>query len=374
MQANKINYFIQLIIAICSFAASAHSQSFYNNWQEQTHFIPDSGQIGLGVQNFAFFKDNEYFNPIWPGYTLLGNSFSAEAQYFFYPKLKLKLGYEDIRFWGQKNPYISQLYITVSYIFNSKWTLNMGKLDGNISHQYIEPMLNPENRFLHPLEQGLQFVYKGKHLQSDIYIDWEKFLLWGQPFQEHLTQGTVNKFSFQWQKTSLNLHFQSIITHHGGQIDQSPLSVETLINTASGIELKRQSGKIQLSTNHYLLTFNDNSPTKKYPFTAGRAYWGVADIILKHHQLELGYWYGDFFITTKGNPLFRNVPTTNLDWQNIQPQRSLVMFKYRYTESRIKKLNFDVQAEVYYDIFHQITDYAFGLYIRFSHTKTIHLK
>ncbi len=93
-----------------------------------------------------------------------------------------------------------------------------------------------------------------------------------------------------------------------------------------------------------------------------------------HHQFQLGYWYGDFFITTKGNPIFRNVPTTNLEWQNIQPQRSLALLKYRYQNISIHKVVFDVDFDAYYDIFHTLFDYSFGIYLKINYNHRFKIK
>ncbi len=361
------------LIFVISFllATSSQAQFFYENWREDNSLMPDSTKLWLKVQDLSFFKDNEYFNPMWTGYTLLGNSFSTEIQYHFLENLYTKLGYYNLRFWGRDTNYVNCLYFNVLYRLSSRWTLSLGRLAGNLAHGYIEPMLNPESRFLHPIEQGIQFQYSGTHFKTDIWLDWEHFELWNDPFQEWLTQGTVSEFHFDMNKITVRIPIQSIITHHGGQIDTSPLGVETLINSATGLEITSKFSDVEIMASQYILTFNDFSPTKKYPFAAGRAFYSLLSLSSTHYQIEIGYWYGDFFITTKGNPIFRNLPTTNMDWRNIQPQRSLSILKYRYKNAFWGKMRFDVQFEGYYDIFHGNFDYAMGIYLNLNQKNNI---
>jgi hypothetical protein len=346
------------------------AQRTFTALEPQSIANSDTSKLVLGINNLLFFKNNEYFTKLWPGYTLPGNSLHPEFSYRLSSQLSVNFGAQWVYFYGKQNATAHQLTWGVTYLPNQHWTIKSGYLNSSLSHHLLEEMLNPETIFLHPVENGLQFLYQNTKFTTDIWLDWEQFILWKDPFQEHLTQGTSSKFKwFENERWSLKTPLQTIITHHGGQIDSSPLGVETLINTALGYNLERKFTRFSLFLDQYIFIFNDMSPEKRYPFKDGRAFLSQGGISSASHLFSVGYWYGDYFITTKGNPIFCNY--NNVEPNYIEPQRAFILIKYEYHLLKFKNWQFTTAFDAYYDIFNAHFEYSYGVYFNINQLFTL---
>jgi hypothetical protein len=319
----------------------------------------------LSFQNILFFKNNEYFTKLWPGYTLIGNSLNPLLHIRLHNRLDAVAGFHVVYFYGDSQVYYLSPVWRLRFKPNEHWTIVAGNLHSALQHNLLEPMYNPEQVFLHPQEKGLQFLYQGHSFSTDIWIDWEKFILWGDAFQEWFTQGTASTFRcVQNDRFSLQIPLQSIITHHGGQIDVADKGVETLANVAMGYSASITKNGRQWIAEQYLLGFFDLSPQKQYPFTGGRAFLSQVAIKMPRTMYSLGYWYGDYFLTAKGNPLFNQYNPANLF--DIEGQRSFVLGHFEVSNNSIRQFRFTAALDVYYDIFNGFFEYSYGLYFQLN--------
>ena len=341
------------------------AQRAFSGLKQENYVLDDSTRLAFSLQNLLFFKNNEYFTKLWPGYTLLGNSIRAELIVQVVPKLRLNIGTQLILFHGRDEAFVDELIWGVEFKLSENWSVKSGSLNSALSHNMLEAIYDTENIILHPQEKGLQFLYNGNNFSTDIWIDWEQFIIWGDPFQEWFTQGTssewqiINKANWQFK-----IPFQSIITHHGGQIDDSPLGVETLVNSAIGYIFEYKFNASSVFIEQYALSFNDVSPSLKYPFEAGRAFLSQIGLTTDKHFFMLGYWYGDYFMSTKGNHLFNHYNPVNPKY--IEGQRSFALLKYEFRNFGLDNFKFTTAFEAYYDIFNSYFEYSYGIYFNLN--------
>jgi hypothetical protein len=116
----------------------------------------DKGDLRISLNAFTFFKDNEYFNDIVAGYTLSGTQLNPQLVYYPTKELRLEAGVFLWKDFG--NPTLQQVRPT----YRATWTHGssqfiFGNIKANLSHGYIEPLLDFERVILKPLEEGVQY-------------------------------------------------------------------------------------------------------------------------------------------------------------------------------------------------------------------------
>ena len=67
----------------------------------------------------------------------------------------------------------------------------MGNLNNNQNHRLPEPLREPELFLTEKPEAGFQAKYKNRLIDIDSWIDWQKFILPGDAFKEHLSSDLV---------------------------------------------------------------------------------------------------------------------------------------------------------------------------------------
>ncbi|MCX6256783.1 MAG: hypothetical protein NTW49_02620 [Bacteroidia bacterium] len=212
--------------------------------QEDNSFFTDSvfkssrpaGDLNFHFNNLNFFKNNEYFNNLEEGMTRPGYYVLPVFQYQLSGKTRITAGGIFLKYSGKKVFDVVEPVFSVNQMITEKFRIIFGSLEGNLNHQLPEPVFRFENIFDENIENGLQFLYSGKKLRSDIWLNWENFIETNDTDQERFTVGISNKYRFN--ETGLvrfSLPATILFKHRGGQINTGAY-LQTLVNSYTGIE------------------------------------------------------------------------------------------------------------------------------------------
>lgn len=337
---------------------------------ERTAFFApaDSQKLFFHLTDKNFFKNNEYFNKLNEGYTLLG--VVLEPSFIYQPgrSTRLEVGASFLKYSGREGFSDVQPLIRFQYQPSSAFQMVMGSLYGGTQHGLIEPLYRWEQEFMNPVENGLQFLFNTAHFKADIWLQWEKFILRNDPFQEELSVGSSMSYKLLPQESTFNLTipFQSLISHHGGQELAVDLPLQTLANYASGLKASWQMhGKLkEVDLECWVMGYNDLSPQKLQGYKSGYGVYPKAGVKVGSFLFQTGYFHGGKFLAIKGEPLFQSslIPKT----EYLYPQRNLMTSKLAFSKLIQKGISVAAFAETYTDLYLGNTDYNYGVHIIFD--------
>ncbi|MEM7110463.1 MAG: hypothetical protein AAF519_19700, partial [Bacteroidota bacterium] len=204
---------------------------------DQLQPIPkqDSNALYIGFNALGFTKNNEYFNDIADGFTLFGFQFNPYFSYQVGDRFKFSGGlYLQQDFGNDDFSEIAPTF-TAQYTFLNGKVL-FGTLEGATSHQLIEPLFDFERVLVNRLENGFQFKIDKPDFFFDLWVDWQNMIYPGDNDQEEVTAGiSFRKKIVEAGDVKFTLPVQALVFHRGGQIDSSPLPLQTYLNTALGL-------------------------------------------------------------------------------------------------------------------------------------------
>ncbi|OFZ02338.1 MAG: hypothetical protein A2491_09760 [Bacteroidetes bacterium RIFOXYC12_FULL_35_7] len=330
----------------------------------------DSNKVFFRIENANFFKNNEYFGVLEDGYTTLGSLLKPSFVYYPSSKSKLQAGVHLLKYFGTEK--ISQVYPVFSFQVNVVKGLDvlLGSLYSGYNHGLIEPLYKPERHFENNWENGVQILTRYARIKSDIWLNWEKFILPGDPFKEEFTVGTNTQIFLNDTASDFvfSIPVQGIFTHKGGQIDAAkdePL--ESLTNLAGGISFlhKIKSDFINSwGVNGMYVASNDISHTKLQPYISGYGIFSEAWINTKYVNLFAAYWDGNYFIAPRGEPLYSSVSVK--DKGIFVPHNQLLTGKIGLKKKVHKDITIEVRFEGYYELYDKNFDYSYGIHITFN--------
>jgi hypothetical protein len=336
---------------------------------EKSLLSSDTNKLFLNIENSNFFKNNEYFNDFVEGYTLLG--------YFFHPSLVYKptsntnveAGVHFLKYSGIESFTKVLPTFRFQYEAGQKLDIVFGNIYGTYNHGLIEPIFKPERYFTDNIENGLQFLYHTNRFKSDLWVNWEQFIFQGSPYQEKFTIGYSAKYLLKESSGSGNIYipFQMVGTHRGGQINSTDEHLQSIINSALGIIWDYNVDKKwlkSLSVQQYILSFTDVSPDKQLPYIYGRALYSNLYLNSGYFKIMLGWWYGDFFISSRGEPLYQSVSTIDKNYK--EPQRAMFISKFKFEKRIFRDIIIGAGVETYFDLYNYNLDYTYGVHIIFN--------
>ncbi|MCL2650858.1 MAG: hypothetical protein FWD60_07525 [Candidatus Azobacteroides sp.] len=367
---NILSFFLLLV------SISVHSQWIPENLLSTVQLSEnDSNKLTLAVDMTGFFKDNEYFSPVELGRTLPGTNFLPRIAYQIDNKFRAELGIHKVYFSGEQKRdnrglFIDGIFARMQYAINPEFNLVLGNIYGGLNHRLIEPLYQWESQLIEKPESGLQLVYKNERFFGDVWVDWRRYIEFGDSVPELLTfgmsfNGMLTKPQNQLQ---VSIPFQLLINHSGGQINVSPPPMIVMGNAATGIcmeySLKNRFLKsVALKT--YIAGYYDKLPDKtQRPYRDG---WGVYPVVQLNSTLfsfMTGYWYAKQFYALNGEQLLGSF---NPNYPNeLLPERKLLTTKLMYSQQLLKNLNIGAGIETYTDLNLKWTDYSFNVYLRFN--------
>jgi len=337
------------------FAFSAKAQ--LNNAYLYNRICPAdslSNELHLNFYNFNYVRNYEYSNNFHDGYTLYGTQLEPQLVYYTHPNLAITAGaYLRKDFGNERGLYDAKPLFNLKYSKNNL-TLVFGSLEGNIQHNYIEPLYDFERKITTPIEYGTQLLIDKEKFNLDTWIAWQKMIYRGDAAKEEIIGGFTTDVSLiKNENWKLTIPAQMLVYHQGGQIDVlKAIPISTLFNGATGFTLSGNVGYHikQIYTTNYVAAYKDFSPTKVRAYQGGFGLWLNAGIDTRWGNLAASYWKGNKFISIKGMPLYQSVSETMNNYGYTQNHRNILMLRYIYQKELLPNLYLDARFEPHFDL------------------------
>ncbi len=315
-----------------------------------------SQYLYFDINSFNFVRNYEYFNAFQDGYTLFGTILEPQLQYAANENLIVSLGGFLRKDFGDNAIHDAKPLFSLKYSKNNL-SLIFGSLEGNVQHQYIEPLYDLERRITTPIEYGAQLKINKPKYDLDAWIAWEKMIYKPATEQEQIAGGLSGQLKLidkdYWK---LSLPVQFMLKHAGGQIDVNPNKdpLSTIFNGAVGFKVERLFHRNKtfkkLFAENYVVGYKDMSPISIQPFENGNGIWLNAGVTSKFGTFITSYWNGNNFLSIKGTPIFQSL-SSDIDYPNYtEKNRSLLFFRYAYQQPILPNLFLDVRIEPIIDL------------------------
>jgi len=359
--------YLKITCAIFAIFLPFHALGQFNpdNLQSDSSIlVPEYQKFGIRFSSIGFFKNNEYFHPLIDGYTLPGFIVQPRLYYQAGDKFGLDIGIHLSQYSGRRGLNQCEPIFRATYQPSTNFSILLGWLKGTQEHQLIEPLFQWERMYTQPLEYGAQFIYNTNKFKMDTWINWDKYIELNDPFQEELFFG-LNQKVLLMHKNGFEIWvpLQVTIKHQGGQINSNKsIPLKTIANWAPGIKgsyITNQQVFRSLNFEFYYIGFNDLSPQKKQAFTNGFGLYPILSASIDQFSTSLGFWYGQHFISSKGEPLFQSVSETKP--LSILPNRQVITLKIAYNKTIYQNIKFGAYYETYLDTKLGQSDYDYGI-------------
>ncbi|MBI5538808.1 MAG: hypothetical protein HY951_02020 [Bacteroidia bacterium] len=355
---------IFILIFISSYCFGQFDNSIFNSFKPVNP--NDSMKLSLGIDNQNFLYNNEYFNNLNYGFTYLGYSFKPYLNYQPTPKVRIQAGWYFLKYSGRDEFGKSVPWFRCQYKFAKNMDLLLGNIHGTVEHKLIEPLYSFSRHYTNNPEQGIQFLGNFKHFEGDLWLNWEKFILIGDPFQEEFTLATTTKIKFfkPENKLQFSIPIQGMATHKGGQGNNNSDKLQTYFNTASGFELNyipNINHKPKIGTSNFFVSYYDASSTHIQYYSQG---WGFLSNIYANKGkfgIMFSYWYSKHFIAPRGEVILQSVSRKYGYWW--EPAKQLVTAKLQFKQPVYKGINLEVRGETYYDLLRYNLDFSYSLFL-----------
>ncbi|CAM1366834.1 hypothetical protein [Tenacibaculum xiamenense] len=383
----KLLTIISLFIVLYSYS----QESIFYSTNQLSNRV--SSKFGLEVYNLNFIKNNEYFNFIADGYTLLGSHIYPQIQYNNSINTRFKAGVFIQKNFGETK--VEHVIPTFSFQYsNGNHEFTIGNFFAGNNHGTIEPILASEKILRDDvIETGLQYKYRSKRFTIDTWLNWENYIRANDDFKEVFTLGASANIN---ATENLTFPIQFITRHKGGQInkkirnEQNIIDIYDLHNLAIGTKYKFETNSDhQFILSYYFLFHTTNAPLTEHPFSSGNANYFKLRYLHKNLNFMLSYFKSNRFVTALGNDMFNSysLKVNNNYWNgeldnrylNLQePKRELLFAKVFYEKLLAKNILIGVQLEGLYQLNESIEtlvtqeskknnfDYSYGVYLRFN--------
>lgn len=387
---NHIGLLLSLFFSIAPLA-QAQNSVFYVSESDSSFLLPD---FGLELSQLSFIKNNEYFNDISDGLTLLGAQVHPEFIYKPSERTQFRSGLFLFKHFGEES--IDKAIPTFSFKYvNEKHRFTIGNLFARDNHRMIEPMMASEKLLSSDvLESGIAYQYTSMKVRSELWLDWENYIRKQDNEREVFTLGSVSRVTIS---DHLSLPIQFLLQHKGGQINKrynsdtkNSAGTSNAWNASLGIEYKLLNFlNNEFLLSYYFLHHQTASNLLEYPFEKGDAHYLTLNYKLKDVNFLLGYYQADQFVSLKGNEMFQTYSQkTNINYWNgvldqtylalTEPDRELMFTKLFYEKILAPKVKLGIQWEGFLQLNdsspslateknkkHQL-DHSFGIYIIFN--------
>jgi hypothetical protein len=142
--------------------------------------------------------------------------------------------------------------------------------------------------------------------------------------------------------------------------------IETLVNSAIGLEVKHQSAGLVKETrfNGFYTYYKTLTPDLIQPFNDGSGAYFNATASTRYGLDVMGsFWYGHEFITAEGGRIYPSVSVEDDHKQHHLMKLFIVRLLYNF---KIREgLYASARVEPYYDFYFKSTQTAYGVYLNF---------
>jgi hypothetical protein len=346
----KLFFLFCLILAFIQLDAQTF-QSFASSYKESAD--TKERELNFRFESLGFFQNNEYVSDLVNGYTLTGAMFRPKLSYSPVNDLYVEIGGHLIKYNGKDNLTNVQPWFSARYRLSERFSVVTGNLDQTNQHGLPEQLWEPERIYTDKPEAGLQFLYTGKKLNAQTWVNWEQFIQKNDPYQERFTVGiTANYCAFNRSRATLKMPFEVLFYHQGGEININPNGprprVQTHVNFGAGLDLAIKLGqKIKsLDINWHRFGYAAQTwDSSTYPFKDGSARLLEAKLQTKHSTISLSHWKAFQFIAPKGRELYQSVSYNNTSL--TAPDRVFLSAKYFWQKDIAKGARVAFQIETY---------------------------
>lgn len=385
--STTVLYTTLLVVLFIPYSFQAQESIFYSSESSQSSNIED---FGVEVYNLNFIKNNEYFNFISDGLTLLGSQIHPEFIYNNNSKTQLRAGVFLLKHFGETN--IDVVIPTFSFVYTNKnHQLTLGNFSPRSNHNLIEPLMGNEKILSSEvIETGIQYTYKSKVIESEVWMDWENYIKKYSEVREVLTIGAVSKLKI-FKDVFLPIHY--LWYHKGGQINKKYRSENNVAGTTdlTNFSLGLEYNKFNSLNNGFSFSYHflQHKANSDYPFESGNAHYLTLNYVMNEYNFLIGYYKADKFISAKGNEIFQTYSMkSNINYWNgvldnrylglTEPDRNLIFSRVFYEKPVASNIKLGIQLEGFFQLNdstdllgiegnkkHQF-DYSYGIYAIFN--------
>jgi hypothetical protein len=341
----------------------------YIGGQTAGETTPLPGDLSVRIKSMNFIENNEFFNPIVEGYTMLGFFFQPELVYAPTEKVTLRGGAHFLKYYGtEKFSEIRPVFSTTLF-FSEKTSLTLGTLSGPDIHHFFDPHFYTERLYNEYIEDGIQLTHINDHIFTDTWISWENYIFKGDSTREQFTFGESFKYSSSPIADFIRIEVpvQLQLKHRGGQISEYPQQMQSFINMAAGVRVNfdlAQKKYGQLGIEYLQFLNNSREADTTTGVIHGNASWLRLHYSYKAIRFETGYWKAHDFYAPNGNPIYGSV-------SDYQP--GLVIHNRRIIKNSLSlkflpaaSLELYFGLDLFYDIDLNRLDQAYTLHLNFD--------
>ncbi len=356
-----------LIACLLCLSVVAHAQEYNDILRRDTQVhLADSNLLSFRLDYLGLFKNNEYFGNFAEGFTL--PAWFAQPRLVYQPgtSTRIEAGAHLLQYFGLQEITQVQPIVSFHYRFSPFASVVLGSLYGGTNHRLTEPLYRFERHLEQQLENGVQLLTHQPRWESDTWVNWQQFVFASDPFQEQFAFGSTHRFwlTDRDEKLSILFHGQLLGQHLGGQINNSPEPVSTIINTSFGTEVTsrwKNPKPGNFGARLLLYTYNDLEADTLQAFDRGSAVYISVYGEYANFGYLAGYWRGTRFVAPYGEPLFHSI--SSVQPELVQEDRELLTLKLFFQKYIRRELRLGVRAEGYFDTMNTHLDYSASIFM-----------
>jgi hypothetical protein len=329
----------------------------------------ESSRLEFRLENINFVKNNEYFNPVTEGYTLIGYFLQPSLVYSPSKKISIRLGTHILNYSGAEKTERPELVFSTTYFFSPQTRILLGTLDGSDKHRLPDPIYNSEKLYTDYTEEGLSFKTDNKHLFSDTWIDWQNFIFKGDTTREVFDAGESFVYKSGNKNDAISFQFpvNFLFRHFGGQISNYSSPVTTWFNFSTGVQAGftpagGRYGSPGIEYRYFL--FSELNGSNELGFTKGSASWLKLSYSLKMLNFSTGMWWSENFYAPGGKPVFSS--RSDYNPATVIPLRKIWTSSINLNVKTTGSFSFFLGFDSYYDLNLKRMDTSATLHLRFD--------
>lgn len=348
-------------VFVVFFPSGAFAQTLFTS--DEPFQPKKTGNLFIAADNLNFFKNNEYKSGYAEGYTLTGTWIRPKLLYYPDKKFRLEIGGQVLAYTG-RDEYLLHPWFSAQYKPLKGLSFRMGNLDQDNNHGLPQPMMDTEHFLVDKPEAGLQVKFKNRHFKADLWIDWQKMILEGDPFKEQFVFGTTASIWLINNGTlelSLPLAFNGL--HRGGEIDSADGLATTCLTFSEGFKIqnKFQSKNFTswyLESNLFQSAYPEDLTGLQSDF--GTAWHFTTGITTSYGNVSTGFWQGSNFYNPLGMPLFQNSAEGRTEAVSLN---RLWTLSYHYDRKIFRMSSFGFKWDLFHNTLQQTTSNCAALYL-----------
>ncbi len=330
---------------------------------------PQSGDLSLRIKSISFIENNEFFNPVVEGYTLLGFFLQPELVYTPSAKVSLRAGAHILKYYGTEDFSEIRPVFSTTLNFSEKTSLTLGSLSGPDKHHLLDPHFYSERLYNKYVEDGIQLTHVNEHIFTDTWISWENYIFKGDSTREQFTAGE----SFRYTSAPIadfiriEVPVQIQFKHLGGQISDYSQQLQSFMNLAAGMRVNfdlagKKFGQAGIEYLQFINQSREGDTTAAV--SNGNASWIKLHYSYKALRFETGYWKAHDFYAPNGNPIYGSVS----DYKPgvVIHDRRLITSSLHLKFLPASSLEFFFGVDFYYDIDQKRLDQTYALHLNFD--------